>query len=97
MPNPKAGCVVPPNASLRPLNERLQNMIRVSVKQKPYFQCMIGKEDQKDEEIIDNIMSIYNAVIHALPNEENNVKEVMLKLTMSKTKTVEKHVEDKNE
>jgi len=97
MPNPKAGCVVPPNASLRPLKERLQNMIRVSVKQKPYFQCMIGKEDQKDEEIIDNIMSIYNAVIHALPNEENNVKEVMLKLTMSKTKTVEKHVEDKNE
>lgn len=83
MPNPKAGCVVPPNANLRPLKEKLQKTVRIAVKQKPLFQCMVGKEDQNEDEVIDTILNIYNTLIHSLPNEEHNIKRSFLKLTMS--------------
>ncbi len=82
MPNPKAGCIVPPNANLVPLVEKLQHTVRVSVKIAPLFQCRIGNEETDDEKLIDNAMIIYNALAHALPNEQNNIKSVYLKLTM---------------
>ena len=84
MPNPKAGCVVPPNANLKMLYDGLQKNIKVATKNDPIIQCSAGKEDMKDDEIAENIASIYNAVIHALPNEANNIKSAFLKLTMGK-------------
>ena len=84
MPNPKSGCVVPPNANLKPLKERLKNTIRIAVKQKLMFQGLVGKEDQNEDEVIDNILTVYNAILHALPNEEHSIRKVFLKLTMSK-------------
>ena len=84
MPNPKAGCVVPPNANLAALKERFRKVVRVSAKKDPIIQVMVGKEDQNNEEITDNIITIYNQLIHALPNEKNNIKSMYLKLTMGK-------------
>jgi large subunit ribosomal protein L1 len=84
MPNPKAGCVVPPNANLGVLKERLKKMIRVSAKKDPLIQAMVGKDDQKEEEVVDNIMTLYNQLIQALPNERHNIKSMFLKLTMGK-------------
>ena len=84
MPNPKAGCVVPPKAQLKPLYDKLQKTIRISAKTALMMQCAIGAEDMNDEEVIDNILTAYNQLIHHLPNHENNVKAVFLKLTMGK-------------
>ncbi len=85
MPNPKAGCVVPPNANLKPLYARLQKTLKIATKNDPIIQCSVGKEDMKDEEVIDNILTVYNSVVHALPNEIHNIKSVFLKLTMGKS------------
>ncbi|MBW2980294.1 hypothetical protein KY360_02660 [Candidatus Woesearchaeota archaeon] len=82
MPNPKAGCVVPPNANLKPLAEKLKRTIRLRTINDPVVRCLAGKEDMKDDEVIDNIMSIYDQVIHHLPDGKNNVKNVCLKLSM---------------
>lgn len=84
MPNPKAGAVVPPGANLKALVERLQKVVRVSAKKSPVIHVMVGKEKQNDAEVVDNILTIYNQVVHALPQEKNNVKEIFLKMTMSK-------------
>ncbi|MBI4454030.1 hypothetical protein HY636_05290 [Candidatus Woesearchaeota archaeon] len=84
MPNPKAGCVFLPKAQLQPLYDKLQKTIRVSAKTALMIQCAVGKEDMKDEEIIDNVMTIYTQVVNSLPNHDNNIKLVSLKLTMSK-------------
>lgn len=84
MPNPKLGCVVPPNANLEPLMKKLSQSVRLTTKKGMNLQTMIGKEDQSEEEIIDNIMTIYSAMLKNLPNEEQNVKSVFLKLTMGK-------------
>jgi ribosomal protein L1 len=37
----------------------------------------------KDEEIMENTL-VYDQIIHHLPKERSNVKNAMLKLTMSK-------------
>jgi large subunit ribosomal protein L1 len=84
MPNPKVGCVVPPNALLKPLYEKLQKTVRLRAITDPLVMCSIGTEEMKDEEIIDNILTVYNAVMHAVPNEKNSIKNVVLKLTMGK-------------
>ncbi len=85
MPNPKAGCVVPPNANLKTLKDRLDKTVRVLAKINPSVQVAVGKEDMKDEEILDNIKTIYDNMIHHLPNEDQNIASIYLKLTMGKS------------
>ncbi len=84
MPNPKVGCVVPPNVNLKGLYEKLQKTVRLQAKNSPVVQVGIGNESMKDEEVVDNILTAYDSLIHHLPNGENNIKSVFLKLTMSK-------------
>ena len=84
MPNPKAGCVVPSNANLAVLVQRLQKLIRVTIKTQLSFKCSVGNEDTAEEQVIDNIITIYSALTHALPQEEENIKNITLKLSMGK-------------
>ena len=97
MPNPKIGCVVPPNANLKPLYRGLQKTQRLMTKNNPIIQCSVGKEDSNEEEVIDNVLTIYSSVLHALPNEKHNIKNVYLKLTMSKAVKVGAKKEEKEE
>ncbi|MBS1266455.1 MAG: 50S ribosomal protein L1 [Candidatus Woesearchaeota archaeon] len=82
MPNPKVGCVVPPNANLAPLYEKLQTTIRIFAKKSPVIHLAIGKEDMDEKELVDNFMTIYDSIMHHLPNSNNNIKSIILKLTM---------------
>lgn len=84
MPNPKAGCVVPPKTNLQPLYERLQKTATVKAKTQLAVQINVGREDQPDQEVADNIVTIVNAVMHKLPSERDNIRNVSLKLTMGK-------------
>jgi large subunit ribosomal protein L1 len=84
MPNPKAGCIVPPRAPLQPLVDRLQKTVKVSVKKSPNVQVLIGTQGMSEQQVLDNIKSLYDQIIHHLPKEENNIKAVYLKVTMSK-------------
>lgn len=82
MPNPKAGCVVPPNANLKALTEKLKKTLHVVAKTQLSAKCSVGKEDMPDDKLLENIMTIYNAVLHALPQEQNNIKSILLKYSM---------------
>lgn len=84
MPNPKAGCVVPPKTVLKPLVDKLQTLARIYAKEKPIVQCVVGIESMKDEDLIENAAAILDQIIHHLPGEANNIKNAYLKLTMSK-------------
>jgi large subunit ribosomal protein L1 len=97
MPNPKIGCILPPNGNVKALYERLQKTKRLMSRNNPIIQSGVGKEDMGDEEIVDNIMTIYNNLIHALPNEKHNIKDVYLKLTMGRAFRIGKKAEEKKE
>jgi len=82
MPNPKIGAVLPPNANVKPLQEKLTKTINLVTKNEPVIKCVIGKDGSSDEELIDNALTIYNSLIQRLPNEKNNIKNIILKYTM---------------
>lgn len=84
MPNPKAGCVVPPSANLKPLYDKLQKTVRLYAKERPLIQIPVGSEAMDEKEIVDNVLTVYDQLIHHLPLEKNNINSVFLKLTMSK-------------
>ncbi len=83
MPNPKAGAVFPPKADLKVITEKFKRTVKVSIKKKPVIQARVGVESMKDDEIIENSVFLFENILHNLPNEKNNIKEVMLKFTMS--------------
>ncbi len=84
LPNPKAGCVVPPKFNFKPLVERLRHTIKAAAKERPLIQVSVGNQAMTDEQLKENILNVYNQVLNKLPGEKNNLKSVYVKYTMGK-------------
>ena len=84
MPNPKLGCVVPPNVNLEILTTKLKHTVHLEAKKATNIQCLIGKENQPAQQVAENAVTVYNTLIKQLPNEAQNIKDIHLKLTMGK-------------
>ncbi len=89
MPDPKAGAVFPPKASLKPIVERLQKTVRIRTKNEPCVKALVGTEDDSTDDMVSNIKVIYDSIIPHLPAEKQNIKSVLVKLTMGKPIKVE--------
>jgi len=84
MPSPQMGIVL--NADEKATNElkeKINTSLRIRAKE-PSIKVAVGKEDMKDEEIIENVLSIYNELLKALPRDKENIKNIELKFTMTK-------------
>lgn len=84
MPSPQLGIIL--NADEKTLNE-LKTKINTSVKIKikePSIKIPIGKQSMKDEDIIENILTVYNALLKTLPRNKENIKNIEIKFTMTK-------------
>ena len=93
MPNPKSGSVVPPNANLRPLYEKLQRTVRAVNKTAPLVQCPIGTEDMNINDVAENALTVYNSLLQLLPNEKHNIKDIYIKLTMGRPVKIGEKIE----
>lgn len=82
MPNPKADCIITAKTALKPLYEKLQKTAKVSLKKAAIIQAMVGTEQTPEEQLLENIQSFYNQVVHAMPQEGDNIRSVFLKMTM---------------
>jgi large subunit ribosomal protein L1 len=85
MPNPKSGQILIPTMEFDKLRDKLERTVKLKTSKEPIVKCSIGKENMTDDQLADNFMAVYNGLVHALPKEENNVKEVLIKTTMSKS------------
>jgi large subunit ribosomal protein L1 len=84
MPSPQLGIIL--NADEKTIKE-LKNKINTSIKIKikePSVKIPIGKQSMNDEDIIENIMSVYNLLLKNLPRNKENIKNVEIKFTMTK-------------
>lgn len=84
MPSPQLGILM--NADEKALKE-IKNKINTSVKIKvkePSIKISIGKQSMKDEDIVENIMTIYSTLLKTLPRNKENVKNIEIKFTMTK-------------
>ncbi len=62
---------------------KAEQSVKIKAKE-PSLKLAVGKDSMKDEEIAENFMVVYSAILNALPKKKENVKSVMLKFTMTK-------------
>jgi|TARA_B100001971_G_C18240058_1_gene570140 large subunit ribosomal protein L1 len=85
MPNPKAGCVVPPNANLKQLHEKLQKTVKLLALTDPIIHVAIGTEEMADDAVVDNIQVVYDWLVHHLPQGKDNIRNAFIKMSMTKS------------
>jgi large subunit ribosomal protein L1 len=89
MPSPQLGILTSDNEkAVRELVDQISTSLKLRVKEAA-VKTIIGKESMSDEQIIANAAAIYNGLLNVLPVKKDNIRKVMIKLTMSKPIQVE--------
>lgn len=89
MPSPQLGIVASEtDAAIKQVLEKIEKSEKIRVKEAS-VKISAGKENMKDEQIIENINALYSGIVNVLPTKKENVRSVMIKLTMSKPIKVE--------
>ncbi len=84
MPSPQLGIITQETPEvIKPLLERISKSVKMRAKE-PSIKISVGKESMKDEDLMQNINAIYKGIVESLPTKRENVKNVMIKLTMTK-------------
>ena len=79
MPKP-----IPPTVNVKALLDIVSKTIKIAVKESPTIHCNVGMEDMSDEKIAENIDTIVKSVVSALPKGKEQVKNLVIKLSMGK-------------
>lgn len=88
MPSPQLGILMNPDEkSIKALKEKINSSVKIKVKESS-IKLAIGKQSMKDEEIAENILSVYNAILKILPRGKDNVKNIEIKFTMTKPQKI---------
>jgi len=88
MPSPQLGILI--NVSDKDIEElktRINNSVRIKAKEAS-VKLAVGKQSMKDSEIVENALSVYNALLKVLPKGIDNIKNVEVKFTMTKPKKI---------
>lgn len=84
MPSPQLGVLMQDDeASMKALIAKIAKSMKIRARE-PSIKVSIGKENMSDEQVLANIEAVYQGVVNALPTKKDNLRSVMLKLTMSK-------------
>ena len=88
MPSPQLGVLIDANEkTINELKEKINSSIKIRTKEAS-IKLAIGKENMKDEEIIENILAVYDVILKSLPREKDNIKNVEIKFTMTKPQKI---------
>ena len=80
MPKP-----IPPTVpDLKPVVDRAAATVRLALKDSPVFHCAVGTEEMTDEKVAENISAVLKTVETALPKGKEQIRNVIIKLTMGK-------------
>lgn len=84
MPSPQLGIVTKEDdATIQETLKRAESSVKIKTKE-PSLKLAVGKESMKDEEIADNALTAYNAIVNALPKKKESIRNVLIKFTMTK-------------
>ena len=84
MPSPQAG-IIPKedDAMIEKMIDKMKKSIRVKNKETA-IKLPVGKENMSDDELKENIEAVIEGLTRVLPRGNDNVKEVLIKFTMTK-------------
>ena len=88
MPSPQMGIVASADdKSIDELLKKISHSIKIKSKE-PSLKLGIGKQSMKDEELIENAVTVYNSIVKVLPKGLDNVKSIEIKFTMTKPQKI---------
>ena len=88
MPSPQLGILFNvDDKAIKELKEKINSSVKIKTKE-PSIKLSIGKQSMKDEEIIENILAIYDAILKAMLKEKENIKNIEIKFTMTKPQKI---------
>ncbi|MFH1586207.1 MAG: hypothetical protein ABIB79_05555 [archaeon] len=88
MPSPQLGILMNvDDKTLEELKSKINNSVKIKVKEAS-IKLPIGKQSMPNEAIIENILTVYNAIVNALPRDKENVKNIEIKFTMTKPQKI---------
>ena len=88
MPSPQLGIMK--DASDKEIDElksKINNIIKIKVKESS-IKVSAGKQSMSDEDLLENVKTIYDAILKELPRDKENIKNVELKFTMTKPQKI---------
>lgn len=88
MPSPQMGIMV--NADDKTINDlktRINNSVKIKTKEAS-IKVSVGKQSMKDEDIVENAVTIYNAILKTLAKGKENIKNLEIKFTMTKPQKI---------
>jgi large subunit ribosomal protein L1 len=80
MPSP----VPPTTQNLKSIVEQKKNVVKIALKDSPTIHMAVGKEEMKDEEIAENVDFVVKSLLSVLPKGKEQMRNVIIKLTMGK-------------
>lgn len=84
MPSPQCGIVPQENEDMiKTMADKMNKSIRIKNKEMA-IKFAVGKEDMSDEELTENIKAVIKELESKLPRGKDNIKEVLIKFTMTK-------------
>jgi large subunit ribosomal protein L1 len=81
-PRGKMPTPVPPNANIEEQIKKHQKIVFVRLRGQPVFQCRVGNETMKDEEIAENVQAVFRRLETKLKRGIKNIRSVYLKTSM---------------
>ncbi len=88
MPSPQLGIVM--NVDDKVINElknKINNSIKIRTKEAS-IKVSVGRQNMKDDELVENAATVYNALLKALPKGKDNIKNLEIKFTMTKPQKI---------
>jgi large subunit ribosomal protein L1 len=84
MPSPQAG-IIPKESdeTVKAMIEKMKKVVRVKTKERS-IKLAIGKEDLSDSDLKENTEAILSSLEKILPRGKENIKNAMIKFTMTK-------------
>lgn len=88
MPSPQLGLIMNADEkTISGLKDKVNTSLKIRIKEAS-VKIPVGKQSMKDEEILENVMSVYGTILKNLPREKENIKNIEIKFTMSKPQKI---------
>lgn len=90
MPSPQLGVILKEDeATIKETIEKMKKSVRIRTKERS-IKIPVGKESMSDSQLSENIDSAIKSITEVLPLKKDNIKNILLKLTMSKPYEIKK-------
>lgn len=88
MPSPQLGIIANADEkTVSGLKDKINKSVKIRTKESS-IKLAIGKQSMRDEDLIENMMAVYNALVKTLPRENDNIKNIEVKFTMTKPRKI---------